>query len=300
MPKPSASIELRRRRSASSSSKAIGDSQGARFAAGSESEIVATSDGPRWPRTRPRCRRSMSTSTPTRSSSTSATGTIDLRLGMLRPHRRDDLMTKVAPVEFDAGAQCPRFDRFLSEVMRGDAELVHFQYRHLGYALTGSAREHMLAFWWGKGGNGKGVLGAIMLHVVFGDYAAKAAPDLLFRGEKTERHPTELADLHGRRLVICNETTRGRSWDEGTLKDITGGDRIRRTPHCARTSGSTTRHTRSSSGATGSRPTSYPSSTMRCAAGCASCPFCSRSSAGRTGGSPSSCWRRRPASSRSS
>ncbi|HEY6459383.1 MAG TPA: phage/plasmid primase, P4 family, partial [Polyangiaceae bacterium] len=55
----------------------------------------------------------------------------------------------------------------------------------------------------------------------------KAAPDLLFRSEHTDRHPTEVADLHGRRFVVCNETSKGRAWDEATVKDCTGGDRLK-------------------------------------------------------------------------
>jgi putative DNA primase/helicase len=153
-------------------------------------------------------------------------GTIDLRLGELREHRREDLCSKVSPVTWNADAECPRFDAFMLEIMCDDANLVAFQRCFLGYCLTGDVREHMLAFWWGAGGNGKSLLALIVLFIM-GDYAAKAAPDLLFRSEKSERHPTELADLHGRRLVICNETTRGRAWDEGTVKDVTGGDRIR-------------------------------------------------------------------------
>ena len=155
-----------------------------------------------------------------------ANGTIDLRTGDLRPHRREDMITKISPVEYDPQAKCPRFDRFLLEVMNEDAELVAFVLAFLGYCLTGDVREHVVSFWHGKGGNGKGVLGAAILHVM-GDYAIKAAPDLLFRSDMTDRHPTELADLHGKRLVICNETTRGRAWDEGTLKDCTGARRMR-------------------------------------------------------------------------
>jgi len=34
-------------------------------------------------------------------------GTIDLRTGQLRDHRREDLITKIAPVHFHADAQCP-------------------------------------------------------------------------------------------------------------------------------------------------------------------------------------------------
>jgi putative DNA primase/helicase len=152
-------------------------------------------------------------------------GTIDLRTGEMRPHRREDLITKIAPVAYDPKADCPRFDLFLSEIMADDDDLIAFLVAYLGYCLTGDIREHVLAFWHGLGGNGKGVLGAVVLFIM-GDYAGKAAPDLLFRSEKTDRHPTEVADLHGKRLVICNETAQNRAWDEATLKDVTGGDRL--------------------------------------------------------------------------
>jgi putative DNA primase/helicase len=153
-------------------------------------------------------------------------GTIELKTGALRVHQREDLITKISPIDYDPAATCERFERFMSEIMAGDQDLVTFLHRFLGYCLTGDVREHLLAFWHGGGGNGKSLLAFIVLFVM-GDYACKAAPDLLFKNEKTERHPTELCDLYGRRLVVCNETTRGRAWDEATLKDITGGDRIR-------------------------------------------------------------------------
>jgi putative DNA primase/helicase len=153
-------------------------------------------------------------------------GTVDLRDGVLRAHARDDLVTKMAPIAYDAAATCPRFERFMFEIMAGDAARVTFLQRFLGYCLTGDVREHVLAFWHGGGCNGKSLLAFVVLHVV-GDYGGKAAPDLLFKGEHTERHPTELADLHGLRLVVANETTRGRAWDEATVKDVTGGDSLR-------------------------------------------------------------------------
>jgi|CZKU01.1.fsa_nt_gi putative DNA primase/helicase len=153
-------------------------------------------------------------------------GTVNLRTGELGPHRREDLITKIAPVIYDEHGECPRFDRFLSEVMGSDAELVAFVIAFLGYCLTGETREHVLSFWHGKGGNGKSVLAELLLRIM-GSYAGKAAPDLLFRTERTDRHPAEIADLHGLRLVFCNETARGRAWDEARVKDMTGGDRIK-------------------------------------------------------------------------
>ena len=51
-------------------------------------------------------------------------GTVDLRTGQLRAHRQADLITKLAPVEYDSKAEAPRWTRFLAEVFQQDAELI--------------------------------------------------------------------------------------------------------------------------------------------------------------------------------
>jgi putative DNA primase/helicase len=58
-------------------------------------------------------------------------GTLDLRTGSLRPHRAEDLITKLAPVEFDVTAEAPTFERFLKQVLVED-ELIAFVQRFLG------------------------------------------------------------------------------------------------------------------------------------------------------------------------
>src|SRR5262249_21356072 len=42
-----------------------------------------------------------------------------------------------------------------------------------------------------------------------------------------EQHPTDLADLRGKRLAIATETDEGRRLAEAKIKVLTGGDRIR-------------------------------------------------------------------------
>ena len=42
-----------------------------------------------------------------------------------------------------------------------------------------------------------------------------------------ERHPTEIADLQGARLVTAVESNVGRRWDEGKIKLLTGGDKLK-------------------------------------------------------------------------
>jgi len=41
-----------------------------------------------------------------------------------------------------------------------------------------------------------------------------------------DRHPTELADLQGARLVVASEIDEGRRWNEKRIKDLTGGGEI--------------------------------------------------------------------------
>jgi putative DNA primase/helicase len=156
-----------------------------------------------------------------------ANGTVDLRTGELRPHCREDYLTKLAPVEYlpASEAECPHWEAFIDDIFDGDQSLVGLLRRLLGYCLTGDVREQVLPILWGKGSNGKSTLLNVLLDVL-GDYAMKAPPDLLM--DRTgNAHPTERADLFGKRLVVANETEDGRRLAESLVKDLTGGDRIR-------------------------------------------------------------------------
>jgi P4 family phage/plasmid primase-like protien len=154
-----------------------------------------------------------------------ANGTVDLRTGELRDHARGDHMTKLAPVAFDADAACPTWDRFLARVTGASSELAEFLARAVGYSLTGDVGEQVLFFLQGPGANGKSVFTLIVRELI-GDYAKQAAPDLLL-AKHGESHPTEIADLHGARFALCQEVDQGRRWAEATLKQLTGGDRVK-------------------------------------------------------------------------
>lgn len=154
-----------------------------------------------------------------------ANGTIDLRTGELRPHDRADLIAKLAPVEYRPDAECPRFESFLRGIMAGNVLLVNFLARLFGYCIAGDVREQVLPILWGGGSNGKSTLLNCIIELM-GDYAGRAAPDLLLV-RRGSAHPTELADLQGRRMIVCNETEDGRQLAESLVKDLTGGDRIK-------------------------------------------------------------------------
>lgn len=150
-------------------------------------------------------------------------GTVDLRTGELRKHNASDMITLVTRAPFDPAATAPRFEAFLARV-QPDPAMQNFLQRLAGYWSTGAIREQILAFLQGGGANGKSTFVGLVMRAL-GDYAITGAPDLLL-AKHGESHPTELADLEGRRLVVCHETDKGRALAEGRIKAITGGDVI--------------------------------------------------------------------------
>lgn len=154
-----------------------------------------------------------------------ANGTLNLQTGCIRPHDPDDLLTKLAPVQYDPEAEAPHWLRFLNEIMGGDCELVDFLQRAVGYAMVGRVQEHVLFFLYGLGANGKTTFLNTLLQV-FGEYGQQAEPDLLIQ-KRSEAHPTGVADLKGARLVTTSEIDAGRRLAESLVKQLTGGDRIK-------------------------------------------------------------------------
>jgi len=152
-------------------------------------------------------------------------GTVDLRTGSLREHRASDWITKQAPVAYDPAARCPTWHAFLTSVLGGNHDMAAFLQRVAGYSATGSVREQCLFFLHGSGSNGKSTL-LRTLQTVLGAYAMQAKSELLLAKKDTD-HPTEVADLFNKRLVVTTEVEDGRRFAEALLKQLTGGDRIR-------------------------------------------------------------------------
>jgi len=155
-------------------------------------------------------------------------GTIDLRTGELRQHRREDLLTAMAPVAYDEFATCPTWEGMLRTVFAGNEDTIRYVQKLLGYALAGDVREQLLMVCWGTGANGKSTLINTFMGMLGEDYAIKAGRDL-FMARKQDNHPAQLARLFGKRLVVAVETHEGAKLDEALVKELTGGD-----PICAR------------------------------------------------------------------
>ncbi len=151
-------------------------------------------------------------------------GVIDLRIGELLPHRREDLITKLASVAYTPGTACPTFDAFLQRIMGGSRELIEFIRRAVGYSLTGDTGERVMFILHGTGANGKSTL-LETLRALLGDYALRT-PTRTLMTQRSDQIPNDVARLRGARFVSASESEESQSLAESLIKDVTGGDTI--------------------------------------------------------------------------
>ncbi len=151
-----------------------------------------------------------------------ANGTLDLKTGTLQVPDKAHLMTKLLPVEWDASATCPTWERFLEQILP-DAPLRTYVQKAIGYCLTGSVEEQELYFCHGKGSNGKSTLFATLI-ALFGEYGKQVPPQVLMLDRQSDRQQVLVGDLAGRRLVTSIELEEGKRFAESLVKQMTGSD----------------------------------------------------------------------------
>jgi putative DNA primase/helicase len=159
-----------------------------------------------------------------------ANGTLDLNTGTLRPHDRGDMLTKISPVEFDAAATSPTWDRFTRRIFQsgdGDArpELERYIQTAAGFTLTGDVSEHALFLLHGTGRNGKTTF-IDALKFIMGEYALTAQQQLLI-AQRHKNNSEDEANLFGVRFAVVSETNEGQRFDESTVKRLIGGGKVR-------------------------------------------------------------------------
>ena len=147
-------------------------------------------------------------------------GTLDLRTGKLGSHSREDLITKLAPVAYDAEAPCPLFEKFIHRIFGGQDQLIRYVQACIGYSLTGDVGEKALFFFYGVGDNGKTTLLETIRHLL-GDYAGQVPIDTLML-KPQGGIPNDIALLKGLRFVTSSETEEGQRLAQARLKYLTG------------------------------------------------------------------------------
>lgn len=145
----------------------------------------------------------------------------------LFPHDPADLITKVCNVVYDPDAEAPDYDAFLSRVMP-DADDRRFLHQWAGLSSTGDVSYHKMAFFYGKGRNGKSTW-VDTIAWILGDYSATIKFDSFLEQankRKGSDATPDIAQLPGVRFLRASEPEKGAKLAEALIKEMTGGEEI--------------------------------------------------------------------------
>jgi putative DNA primase/helicase len=151
-------------------------------------------------------------------------GTIDMLNGEFKEHSQEDMITKIANVEFDPKADCPLWKQFVREIMDYKAEIIRFVQTAAGWSLSGDTSEQTMFILYGTGANGKSTFLNTIMYLL-GEYAL-ATPTETFMKKNGDNYSNDVARLRGTRFVTTTEVEQGRRMSEPLIKKITGNDEM--------------------------------------------------------------------------
>ena len=156
-------------------------------------------------------------------------GTLDMNTLEFHPHDPRDFITKISPVTYDPNAVCPRWDRFVDEVMMGKTAVGRYLQKAIGYSLTGDTSLECLFIMYGPTTrNGKTTTIDTILKLM-GEYGRSAKPDMLasnFRGASNNGPSEDVARLAGARFVGISEMEQKLNINASLTKQLTGNNKI--------------------------------------------------------------------------
>lgn len=153
-------------------------------------------------------------------------GVVDLRNGLILPHNKDYFMSKNTncEVSFDTPTL---WLKTLNDIFENNAELINYIQLALGYTLTGYIKEQILFECIGNGSNGKSVL-FNTIYKMLGDYSVNIQIESILTKtfSSSGNASPDIAKLSGARFVRTNEPSENARFNEGLVKQLTGGDVI--------------------------------------------------------------------------
>jgi putative DNA primase/helicase len=151
-------------------------------------------------------------------------GTVDLKSGELLPHRKEDMITKLAKVRYDKEAGCPMWKQFVREIMDYKADLIAFLQTAAGWSVSGDTSEQSMFILYGTGANGKSTFLNVIQNIL-GDYALSTWAET-FMKRNNDTATNDIARLRGARFVTTSETEQGKRLSEHLIKQVTGNDAL--------------------------------------------------------------------------
>jgi len=151
-------------------------------------------------------------------------GIIDLRTGKRRDGRPEDRITKSIGAVFDSEAECPIWLAFLESATKGDADLIEYLQRAVGYSLTGLVQKLAFFFLLGPSFTGKTTF-IMTIRKMMGEYGWKIPTKILMQKDRLYGGPSEsIANLRGVRFAYASETEENNRLAAALLKELVSGE----------------------------------------------------------------------------
>lgn len=141
-----------------------------------------------------------------------------------RPHRREDMITKLAEVEYDPEATCPLWLAFLEKVQPDPVMRLFLQVFHAYAMLIGGNDAQKVIFHFGFGANGKSVFIETLGNLA-GTFRTVVSPDTVSGDTQRagQQASPDIARLYNTRFVVIEELPRGTPLRENLVKAVSGG-----------------------------------------------------------------------------
>lgn len=151
-------------------------------------------------------------------------GYLDLASGELHPHDISKMFSRKTGYEYTDKMDAPIWQRFLEDIFDNDYELIRYIQKAIGYSMTGSTKEQVMFVLFGNGRNGKSVF-VETISEILGTYSRNIRADSLMVKQQSGVN-NDIAALDGSRFITSSEPNEGFRFDEGLIKQLTGGDKI--------------------------------------------------------------------------
>lgn len=132
-----------------------------------------------------------------------------------RDHRRDDFFTYVLPYPYDERAECPRWHRFLDEVLP-DASVQNLLAEYIGYCFTRDLKLERMLVAYGSGSNGKSLTLDIIERLVGRDNVSNVSLSAL------TTDPEQLSLIENKLVNISHESDG--KLNTASLKQLVSGE----------------------------------------------------------------------------
>jgi putative DNA primase/helicase len=142
-------------------------------------------------------------------------------------HDRNDLMTKIADVDYDEAATCPKFKAFLDRMQPVERMQTFLQVSTAYSLLTGGNGAQKVFYHFGLGANGKSAFLETIGRLA-GSYRTTVSPDTITGDTQRQGQQAspDIARLFNTRFVLVEELPKNTPLREDLVKAFSGGGKL--------------------------------------------------------------------------